>query len=202
MTLMIGPGKYNHLHLIPAPYSHPDSGVAGIDVDTHVRDEFAETAELEKLSPEAESAFLNKATGGRCGTADTGGGCGTVDTGGGCGTVYRGPCYCSGYIRTVEGNITPHAKHTTRATKLLDKYHSENPDFCGYGQGEVREKGGCGREKVREKGGEGERYGRGRKVMAKGGGSEGYEKSQARHGDQTFLKFQKELLHCPQQIIR
>lgn len=101
---------------------------------------------------------------------------------------YQGPCYNSAYVRAMEAVDTQ--SHASKATQLLAHYHSENQDSPitkGCVSGRSKGRGG-----VKE-----------RKSSA-GVKSEGekYEKYEARHGDKAFLKFQKELANCPQQIIR
>lgn len=92
---------------------------------------------------------------------------------------YQGPCYASGYISAVEGCVV--CSEETKVAWLLDKYHSENaPVRSGRSKGQ---------------GGRGVKSGG-------GGGSETYEKAVAKHGDRDFVKFQKELSKCPQQIVR
>ena len=101
---------------------------------------------------------------------------------------YQGPCYNSAYIRAVD--IMDIQPHSAKVAKLMAKYHSDNPDFAltkGCVSGRSKGKGGVKEKTI---------------AGVKPGGSEKYEKSQAKHGDQTFLKFQKELANCPQQIIR
>lgn len=94
---------------------------------------------------------------------------------------YHGPYYHSAFVRAMG------AQTHSMETNLLAKYQAEYPDSsvstrCESGRGKG---GGRVQEKTRS-----------------GGGSEKYEKSQARHGDGHFLKFQKELANSPQQILR
>jgi hypothetical protein len=74
--------------------------------------------------------------------------------------------------------------HTSKdITQLLVKYQLDNPD--------------CPLMKGRDSG-------KGSSVDGKRsrGGGEKYEKPHAKHGDRMFLRFQKELSNCPQQIVR
>lgn len=94
---------------------------------------------------------------------------------------YQGPCYPSAYISTTEEYTAP--SQTSHATQLLERYRLENPDSPRV-EGSVKTRRGGGRGKEES------------------GGGERYEKALARHGDGGFLKFQKELSKCPEQIIR
>lgn len=98
---------------------------------------------------------------------------------------YEGPCYDSAYIRAM--GATASQSHSTKAAQLLARYHSDHPD-CPQAKGHVSGRSKGAKENARHAG------------MKSGG--EKYEKSQAKHGDKVFLKFQKELENCPQQIIR
>lgn len=98
---------------------------------------------------------------------------------------YQGPCYPSAYISVVQEHSTN--SQSSKVTELLKRYCSENPD-CPVAGGHLN---GHGRKS---------RGARGGGKSPEGG--EGYEKATARHGDRAFLKFQKELSRCPQQIIR
>ena len=106
-----------------------------------------------------------------------------------CTPPYEGPCYPPAYISTVEENTC--SPQTTEATRLLERYSAENPSYLS---GVDVEEGRRGKSKEPARGKRGKSGG--------GGGGEQYEKPQVRHGDKHFLKFQKELLKCPQQIIR
>ena len=106
--------------------------------------------------------------------------------------AYKGPSYTAAYIRTVEeGEGGNFGSTVTAAAKLLERYQAENPDYLSG----VNVVGSGGRNC---RGARGKRD-EGIKVA---GGSEKYEKTVAKHGDKFFLKFQKELSKCPQQIIR
>lgn len=99
---------------------------------------------------------------------------------------YQGPSYAAGYVRVMEAKA-PAPSH--QVTSLLARYCSDNPDSPV-----TTTNGGCAKDL--------EGTGRQKQCAGGGGGGEKYEKSRARHGDKVFLKFQKELANCPQQIIR
>lgn len=107
---------------------------------------------------------------------------------------YRGPHYDSAYISVVEDSswyleeairLDP---QRTQADELLKRYRSENP----LSQVTHSEAHSAKSKKKSPSGGE----------LSNTGCKEGYEKASAKHGDDTFLKFQKEMSKCPQQILR
>ncbi len=111
--------------------------------------------------------------------------------------AYQGPSYVAAYIRTVEKEEEGDGETTatslvTKAAKLLEKYQLENPDSLS--MSDVLSSGGRN-----QRGTGGSKRTEGTKPA---GGSEKYEKTMARHGDKMFLKFQKELSKCSQQVIR
>ena len=105
---------------------------------------------------------------------------------------YEGPYYPPGFISVVEESDTS----TSEIEELLKKYKNVRPnlDFTTNGLA-MEQEGKKGRQSGRrQKGG---CHGDGA-----GGGGEVYEKGMARHGDQTFQKFHKQLSKFPQQILR
>lgn len=104
-------------------------------------------------------------------------------------TLYHGPSYPCAYIRVVEGWTGRSASKTVN--DLMQKYLMENPECLVTAELQAN----SGREREKRK------HNKGKKVEVNTA-EDGYEKATARHGDKAFLKFQKELAKCPQQILR
>ena len=96
---------------------------------------------------------------------------------------YKGPFYKSGYISVLEQKSL--RTEMGEVDKLLEKYRLLNPD-CPVMTGQLV----------------GEKSNQVTSTKEGGYNREGYERASARHGDKVFLKFQKELSKCPQQILR
>lgn len=111
---------------------------------------------------------------------------------------YEGPYYPAGFMSVVEdlGACTAGA---VKVEKLLKKYKNDHPNCYLTMDGLVI-------QQDREKGSEHHKGGKREKAVSCGAvvNSEGevYEKGVARHGDETFQKFHKQLLKFPQQILR
>ena len=97
---------------------------------------------------------------------------------------YQGPSYPSAYIRVVEGWASQ--PDSEEVIQLLQKYSLENPECPVMVDQRNRE----------------ERGGREGRKQDKSAAGEGYEVAMPQHRDRAFLKFQKELAVCPQQILR
>jgi len=104
---------------------------------------------------------------------------------------YTGPAYPAGYIRVTSSTSEnlPTAQDAVR--EMLRRYSAENPECPVAVRG--KESGG-GKKKGRGK--------QSRVIDESASSGERYEKSLARHGDAAFMKFQKELGKCPQQLLR
>lgn len=103
---------------------------------------------------------------------------------------YEGPCYPAGFMSVVEdpGACTA---GVVKVEELLKKYRIDHPN-CDLATDQLQD---------REKGPGRRKGGKKEKAVLNSEG-EVYEKGAARHGDKTFLKFHKQLLKFPQQILR
>ncbi len=93
---------------------------------------------------------------------------------------YYPPCYISVIDEPRESAV-----EMKKVKELLVKYQRENPDpVQGRESSSCRKKQGAKSKNTAERGGE------------------GYEKTIAKHGDRSFQKFYKQMLRCPNQIMR
>lgn len=94
---------------------------------------------------------------------------------------YKEPCFPPYYISVIEEPYE-NTHNAAEVEKLLEKYRRESRDSLEQGFEVDKRKSGS--------------------VRASNASGEGYEKGVAKHGDSTFQKFYKQLLKCPEQILR
>ena len=106
---------------------------------------------------------------------------------------YTGPAYPAAYIRVTSSSSS--FRNSKRVSDLLQKYSVENPDCPAIARltNDKRQRNTQAREEKSKR-----KHDGGSAASC----AEGYEKGVAKHGDAAFLKFQKELAQCPQQVLR
>ena len=93
--------------------------------------------------------------------------------------MYTAPFYPPGYLRVVEEDSE--GVEIRHARDLLKKYQSENPDIYSQTKESTKKAASSSRGKHE---------------------SDAYEKATPKHGDRAFQKFHKQVIKCPQQLLR
>ena len=111
---------------------------------------------------------------------------------------YEGPFFPSFYVNVLEEPGDGETSFDSRARELLDQYRRETGDIGKDEAMKSKSRKGAAVHDIKKSKSKPRSAGHSKGQNS----SEEYEKTVAKHGDVAFQKFHKQLLKCPQQILR